>query len=258
MTFSEQVQRAADLLNKAQFAIALTGAGISTPSGIPDFRTGASGLWENYDPMLVASIASFKRHPEIFYAWIRPLIHLLLEAQPNPAHFALARLEELGIVHSVITQNIDLLHSRAGSKVVHEVHGHVREMTCIDCFTSLPAEPFIKTFMEDPSIKVLRCPKCGGVLKPNVILFGEQLPARALEAAERDTRRCDLMLVAGSSLEVYPIADLPYHAHTNGAKLILINYQPTHYDKMADVVINGNVAEVLPQIVEAVERSHHG
>jgi len=247
------IQQAADLLIQAQFAVALTGAGISTRSGIPDFRSHGSGLWEKYDPMTVASITSFKVNPEAFYDWIRPLAQNLIDAHPNEAHTALARLEELGKLQSVITQNIDMLHTRAGSRTVHEVHGHLREATCIKCYRIFPSEQIISDFLADADQAVLRCPVCGGVLKPNVILFGEQLPFRVLEAAERDTRRCDVMLIAGTSLEVYPVADLPRQARACGAKLILIDHDSNSYDKMADVVINGDLAEILPQIVEAVE-----
>jgi NAD-dependent deacetylase len=250
-----EIEQAAQLLAKAEFAVALTGAGISTPSGIPDFRTRQSGLWAKYDPMIVASIYSFKHRPEEFYDWIRPLIRTMLEAQPNAAHIALARLEQLGRLQSIITQNIDLLHSRAGSTRVHEVHGHVREATCIDCYRVYPAQALMESFLADDSATVIRCPACNGVLKPNVILFGEQLPFAALEASERDARHCDLMLIAGSSLEVYPVADLPRKAHARGSKLILVNYDPTPYDDVAEVVIRGDVAEVLPKIVEALEAS---
>lgn len=253
MTPADLIARAAELLQKSEYAVALTGAGISTPSGIPDFRSAESGLWEKHDPMVVASIMSFKLHPEAFYDWVRPLARVLIEAQPNPAHHALAHLEELGILKSVITQNIDTLHSRAGSRNVHEVHGHLREATCIECFTVYPAESLIQDFLHDESKTVLRCEKCGGVLKPNVILFGEQLPVRVLQAASRDTRQCDVMLIVGSSLEVYPVADLPRQARAGGARLILVDYEQTAYDKMADVVIHGDAAQVLPRIVEAVE-----
>jgi NAD-dependent deacetylase len=247
------IQQAANLLLQAEYPIALTGAGISTPSGIPDFRSGESGLWERFDPMEVASLSSFKHHPERYYEWALPLTRTILDAQPNPAHYALAQLEKLGKLNSIITQNIDALHSKAGSVRVHEVHGHMREATCIECFRIYEARPLYERLLAQPDLKVLRCQVCGGALKPNVILFGEQLPVLALEASERDTKRCDLMLIAGSSLEVYPVADLPRRAKARGAKLVIINYDATDYDRSADVVIHGDVAEVLPQIVQAVE-----
>jgi NAD-dependent deacetylase len=246
------IAQAAALLHHAQYAIALTGAGVSTPSGIPDFRSAGSGLWEHDNPMEVASLSSFRRHPDRFYRWIVPLARTLMTALPNAAHLALAELEKLGFLKSIITQNIDMLHSRAGSQVVYEVHGHLREVTCIECFRVYPARPFLEILLASDTPEIPRCETCQGVLKPNTILFGEQLPYQALNAAERDTRRCDVMLVAGSSLEVYPIADLPRQAKAHGAHLIIINYEPTSYDRMADIVIHGDVATVLPQLVGSI------
>ena len=233
--------------------MALTGAGISTPSGIPDFRSEGSGLWENVDPMQVASLYGFVSNPEAFYEWVVPLVKTMRDAEPNPAHLALAHLEAMGKLRSVVTQNIDMLHSRAGSQRVHEMHGHLREATCIQCFAVYPAKELIDEFLADASKSAMRCVSCSGVLKPNVILYGEQLPMTVVAEAQRDVRQSDLMIVAGSSLETYPAADLPNDAKRHGARLILINYEPTSYDKMADVVIHGDVAEVLPQIVELVE-----
>lgn len=250
---TEAIQAAAQLITYAEHITALTGAGFSTPSGIPDFRSHDSGLWKHNDPMEVASITGFKYHPEKFYRWIRPLAAALIRAQPNPAHDALVKLETIGKLKSIVTQNIDMLHSRAGSTRVHEVHGHLREVTCITCFSVFPAQHMIEEFLQDNSISVLCCPKCGGILKPNVILFGEQLPAMVLNAAQREAKTCDLMIVAGTSLEVYPVADLPRLALGRGAKLMLINQEPTAYDRHAHVVIHGDVADILPQIVNAVE-----
>lgn len=244
---------ASKLLQQAQFTVALTGAGISTPSGIPDFRSPASGLWNHVNPFEVASLQSFRYRPEAFYEWIRPLASKILATKPNPAHFALARLEHIGLLKSVITQNIDMLHSKAGSQTVYEVHGHVRETTCIMCFRVYAAEPILKDFLTSDSQEVPRCPECNGVLKPNVVLYGEQLPAQVFLAAERDVRRADLMLVAGSSLEIYPTADLPRRILQQGGKLILINLGETDYDHKADVIIRGDVAQVLPRIVSLLE-----
>ncbi len=251
---SEQLLiEASRLLRQAQFVVALTGAGISTPSGIPDFRSPASGLWNRVNPFEVASLQSFRYRPEAFYEWIRPLAKTILTSNPNPAHIALARLEDLGILKSIITQNIDLLHTKAGSKIVYEVHGHIREATCISCFRVFPAEQILEQFLESKTNSVPRCAECNGVLKPNVVLYGEQLPAQIFTEAERDVRRADLMLIVGSSLEIYPTADLPRRIlHKNG-KLILINLGETEYDHKADIVIRGDVAEVLPRIVNLLE-----
>jgi NAD-dependent deacetylase len=242
---------AVDLLRRARYAVALTGAGISTRSGIPDFRSPESGLWERYNPAEVASIYGFRHDPRRFYDWIRPLCRTILEAQPNAAHIALARMEAVGKLKAVITQNIDMLHKRAGSQVVYELHGHLRDVTCIHCFAVYPAQSVISKFIESDEIPT--CQVCGHVLKPNVILFGEQLPAQALIGAQRAARQCDVMLVAGSSLEVYPAAELPVIAHQNGASLIFVNLSTTPLDSLADVILHDDVADVLPQLVSALE-----
>jgi NAD-dependent deacetylase len=248
---NDLIDAAVNCLRGAEYAVTLTGAGISTPSGIPDFRSPESGLWERYNPAEVASIYGFRHDPRRFYDWIRPLAHIILEAQPNPAHIALARMEAIGKLKCVITQNIDMLHTRAGSQTVYELHGHLRDMTCIYCFRVYPAQPLVAEFLE--SDRLPTCPACGHILKPNVILYGEQLPAQALIAAQREARRCDVMLVAGSSLEVYPAADLPVIARNGGASLIFVNLSETPIDSLAEVVIHEDVADTLPQIVSALE-----
>jgi len=251
MTPQTPLDQAASLLRSARYAVALTGAGISTPSGIPDFRSPSSGLWAQHDPFEVASMVGFRHNPRSFFDWIRPLARRMMEAQPNPAHVALARLEALGVIRSVITQNIDMLHTRAGSRQVYEVHGHMRLATCIECFAEVETETFIGRFIEEGDIP--RCPGCGGVLKPNVILFGEALPVRVLRAAQREARICDVMLIAGSSLEVAPVSDLPVIAKAHGAQLIVVNYDETFVDDDAAVVIHDDVATVLPRLAEALE-----
>ena len=228
--------------------VALTGAGISTPSGIPDFRSPGSGLWEKVNPMLVASLFSFRLRPRAFYDWARPLAKKLLEAEPNPAHCALAELEERGLLKAVITQNIDSLHQRAGSKRVLELHGHLREATCLKCRKIVPAQGLIEGFIE--SGEAPRCP-CGGLLKPNVVLVGELLPRWVLLEAWGEAERCDLMLVVGSSLEMAPASEIPRVAQRYGAKIVIVNYQETYMDSLADVVIREDVAEVLPRIIES-------
>jgi len=245
-----EIRRAAELIRAAKHVVAFTGAGHSTASGIPDFRSPGSGLWEKANPMMVASIWAFRLNPQHFYHWIRPLAETMLEALPNPAHHALAELEARGFLKAVITQNIDNLHQRAGNKRVLELHGHMREATCVRCYEVVPVDPVFKQKIRDGKVPYCRC---GGVYKPNVILFGEQLPIRVLNEAMAEARRCDLMLVAGSSLEVTPAADLPVIAAESGARTILVNLQPTGFDRRADVVIHGDVTDVLPRIIEAVE-----
>lgn len=247
MASAESIQKAADLLRAAKHAVALTGAGHSTASGIPDFRSPESGLWEKYDPMVVASIQSFLANPRLFYDWIRPLARQTAEAKPNPAHYALARLEAQGILKAVITQNIDDLHTQAGSRRVLELHGNLRTATCVRCGKKVASETIVRRFLEEDWLPTC---ECGGAIKPDVVLFGEMLPVDVFMAADAEARACDVMLVAGSSLEVYPAADLPFVARQHGARLIIVNLQPTPADGVAEVVIHDNVAVALPRIAD--------
>jgi NAD-dependent deacetylase len=252
--FSEKslqgIHCAADIVKASRRAVILTGAGISTPSGIPDFRSPESGLWQRYDPFEVASLTAFRYHPEKFFAWLYPLAKTIFDAQPNPAHNELARLEQTGIIQAIITQNIDRLHQRAGSRNVVEVHGTLDTMTCIGCFQQVESEPYTRAFIEEHIIP--RCPGCHQVLKPDIVLFGEQLPHRAWLRAVEACKNCDLMLVAGSSLEVLPVASLPMKAVENGAHLIIINRTKTYIDVRADVVFGEDVSIIIPQIVKEV------
>lgn len=248
-TLEDRIRRAAELIRRSQYMVAFTGAGHSTASGIPDFRSPDSGLWEQANPMVVASIWAFRLDPKTFYSWIRPMVSLLTSASPNAAHLALAHLEAAGYVKAVITQNIDNLHQRAGSSRVLELHGHMREATCVRCYREEPVDSAMLQEILDGQVP--RC-ACGGVLKPNVILFGEQLPYRVFNAATAEAHRCDLILIAGSSLEVQPAADLPFRAVHNGARAIIINFQPTELDVLADVVIHDDVTEILPRLEAAL------
>jgi len=249
MRLEEKIRQGAELIYQSRHMVAFTGAGHSTQSGIPDFRSPDSGLWEKNDPMLVASIWAFRLNPKNFYDWIRPMVDTLSNAEPNPAHDALAELEQLGHLQVVITQNIDGLHQQAGSRRVLELHGHLREATCVRCYKKVPVDPALEQRLRNGQVP--HC-ECGGVMKPDVILFGEQLPIRVLNQAMGEARRCDLILVAGSSLEVTPAADIPFLAVDSGAKAIMVNLEPTAFDSRADAVIRGDVAEVLPRLVEAV------
>ncbi|HET91780.1 MAG TPA: NAD-dependent deacylase [Chloroflexi bacterium] len=242
------IARAAALLREARYAVALTGAGASTPSGIPDFRSPGSGVWERFNPMEVASIYAFRRHPEQFYDWIRPMVETLLTAKPNPFHTAVATLEAQGRLRAIITQNIDDLHQKAGAREVLELHGHLREATCISCYRVAPSQELLNHFLALDDVP--RCAECGGVMKPNVVLFGEQLPIQVVNAAMAHVRRADLMLVAGSSLEVMPASQVPFLVHERGGRLIVINLTPTYIDELADVVIHADLAQVMPRIVQ--------
>ncbi len=241
---------AADIIRNSRSAVALTGAGISTPSGIPDFRSTDSGLWETYDPFEVASLSAFRYRPEKFYEWMRPLARGMQEALPNAAHVGLAQLENAGYLKAIITQNIDNLHQRAGAKNVLEVHGSMQTLTCAQCFHQYSAEAFYGPYLEQGVIP--RCPDCMAVLKPDVILFGEQLPARTWLKAQDAVNRCDLLIVAGSSLEVLPVAGLPMRALDHGAHLIIINQSTTYIDQRADIIFFLDVAEAIPQLARAV------
>lgn len=247
------LQQAAGLLRAARRTAALTGAGISTPSGIPDFRSRGSGLWERYDPMQVASLVSFRYDPAAFFAWIRPLAECMVQAEPNAAHRALARLESAGKLAGVVTQNIDDLHRRAGSKQVYEVHGHLRTATCGSCYRRMETGGLLAEF-SCTGIPP-RCRNCGGFLKPDVVLFGEQLPEHVIREAESLLAGCDLLLVAGSSLEVTPAALLPQRALEAGARLIIVNQEPTYLDVRADVVFHEDVIDVLPPLADEVLRA---
>lgn len=244
---------AAELFRNARHVVVLTGAGISTPSGIPDFRSEGTGLWARDEPLETASLSTFRTAPEKFFNWFRPLASQIFYAQPNPAHTALAEFERAGYQNTIITQNIDGLHQKAGSTQVVEMHGTLRTLSCTQCYKQFPSEEYLKPFIASGTIPM--CTKCNGILKPDVILFGEQLPQSAWQAAQRLTRQCDLMLVAGSSLEVLPVAGLPIQALDHGAHLIVINNTATYVNVRADIVITDNVATIIPEIMK---RAIHG
>jgi NAD-dependent deacetylase len=245
-TIQESTHLAAELLKKSRHAVALTGAGISTPSGIPDFRSPGVGLWTRMEPKEVASLSAFRHDPERFYRWFQPLAVMVRSAEPNPAHHALARLQTQGTISTIITQNIDGLHSRAGAINVLEIHGSLNTLTCTNCYRRVQSSTIIEEYINQG--KVPLCPSCASLLKPDVILYEEQLPVTTWNKAEQACRSCDLMLVLGTSLEVMPSAKLPVEAIDNGAKLIIINRASTFVDVRADIVIHADVAEILPQM----------
>ena len=247
---SAAIEDAAVLIRNAQRAVVLTGAGISTPSGIPDFRSEGTGLWSRDEPLEVASLITFRTAPERFFQWFQPLASRMVNARPNAAHLALAEFERAGHVQTVITQNIDALHQKAGSQQVIEMHGTLRTLSCTNCFKQFEAGPFLEPYIETGNIP--QCLSCNGILKPDVILFGEQLPQEAWHRAQRAARQCDLMIVAGSSLEVLPVAGLPMQALDRGAHLIIINNTPTYLNVRADVVIRDDVATTIPEIAKRV------
>jgi NAD-dependent deacetylase len=244
------IQKAVSLLRSARHAVVFTGAGISTPSGIPDFQSKDTGLWQRFDPMEVASINVFRSKPEKFYGWLRPLLHEIWAAEPNPAHQALAELETAGIIKAVITQNIDNLHQRAGSKNIYEVHGSLRTMTCPRCNETMSAVGFREALAAENSMP--HCPSCQTILKPDIVLYGEMLPIDIWTEAEAHCKQADVIIVAGSSLTVWPAAALPEVGLENGARLIINNRTPTPLDARAAVHLTANVADVIPEIARNI------
>lgn len=246
----KNIDFAAELFRQAKHPVALTGAGISTPSGIPDFRSEGTGLWTNSEAMEAASLSTFRYNPSRFYNWFRPLASRIISAAPNTAHIALAELENSGHLDVIITQNIDILHQKAGSKNIIEMHGSLRTLSCTQCYQQIEAAPYLKPFVEEGTIP--HCPSCNAILKPDVILFGEQLPQKAWLKAQNAARKCDLMLVIGSSLEVLPVAGLPMQTLDRGGHLIIINQTSTYINVRADVVFTQDAAELLPVLTNQV------
>ena len=243
--------RLADLITESRSTVALTGAGISVPSGIPDFRSPGTGLWENVDPMEVAHIDAFRRDPERFWSFYRPRFEMLGDKQPNAAHWALAELESAGLLDAVVTQNVDRLHRVAGTKKLIEVHGSIDSSSCTECHESFPLERVPALFTNG----VAHCSACDGLIKPDVVLFGELLPEDAMHEAQSLAENCDLMLCVGSSLEVYPVAGLPQIALTAGAKLAIVTQGPTPYDGDAEVKLDTDVVEDMTAVLASLDRS---
>lgn len=243
------IERAAELLSSARGAVALTGAGVSAESGIPTFR-GEGGLWTKYDPVKVSSIDSFLADPESYWKVSRERGRVALAAKPNPGHVALAELEASGRLQAIVTQNTDGLHQDAGSKRVIELHGSGRNVECLDCGSrEARSEVQARLDVEMPP----HCRLCGGTrLKPTVVLFGEPMPVAAVREAFELARNADVMLVVGSSLVVYPAAEVPLVALRSGARLIVVNAEPTPFDRFAQVVIHGRSGEVLPRIAALI------
>lgn len=240
------ITQAAQIIANSKNVVAVTGAGISVESGIPDFRS-PGGLWSRYSPEEYASIDAFMDNPdkvwELFYA----IGETIIKAKPNPAHFALARLEELGHLVAVVTQNIDNLHYEAGSKTVIEYHGNAQTLYCPACHRRRPMS------LSHRNHGAPRC-ECGGVMKPDVVLFGEVIPSQALFTGETLAKSCEVMLVIGTSAQVYPAASLPYTAKQWGAVIIEFNTNRTSFtESVTDIFIEGPVGETLPRVLEKVE-----
>jgi NAD-dependent deacetylase len=243
MTEGKGMQDAIGFIRESNRIAALSGAGISTEAGVPDFR-GPQGLWNNAELMEKLSANGFRRDPECFYRANIPLMAAMAAAEPTGAHRLLARLEEMGKLQAVVTQNIDGLHRKAGSRTVFEVHGTYRTGHCPECGDTFEMDPFYRE-IESGRLKVPLCGRCRVPIKPDIVLFGELLPQDAWSGSVNAMERCDLLLVLGSSLVVYPAAELPSIAHACGARLVIVNLEETAYDRMALVVREklGNFAE---------------
>ena len=234
-------------LREAQHVVALTGAGVSAESGVPTFRDAQTGLWARYRPEELATPEAFARHPARVWAWYQWRRSLVQRAQPNPAHYALAEMERRVPHFTLITQNVDGLHQRAGSRRVIELHGNIMRTVCAAQRHEVSAwEPV-------PEGQVPRCPICGSLLRPDVVWFGEPLPGEALDAALRAARQAEVMMVIGTSGLVHPAASLPLLAAEQGAYLVEVNPQETALSSIMDVVLRGPAGEVLPRLVEEMQ-----
>ena len=226
----------------------LTGAGVSTESGVPDFRS-PTGIWARFDPLEYGSIQAFQADPGKVWSFYAPRLSVLTAAEPNDAHRALAELEQRGYVRTVVTQNIDLLHERAGSSDVIEVHGSIRSSRCPACGATYALAEVLALLETDD---VPACTRCGEVVKPDVVFFGEVLPQAAIERAFEVAREAKLMLVVGSTLEVYPVAGLPLETLEAGGELAIVNHGPTALDGMATLKIDGSAGEALTAVARSL------
>lgn len=246
MEEEEKILQAAKAILESKRTVALTGAGISVASGIPPFR-GKGGLWEKYDPEEYAHIESFIRNPAKVWVMLKEMIDTIRHAKPNPAHLALAELEKMGLLEGIITGNVDFLHQAAGSKNVIELHGNNRNLICMKCHKTHPIELYLE---EIPP----KC-DCGNFLRPDVVLFGEQLPEKALFNSYALAKSSDLMLAIGTSSVVSPMSHMPVAAKENGAKVLEINLEETFLTSfISDWIISGKVEDILPKIVKDVKK----
>ena len=248
-----QIEEVADLIRSSEKVLIVTGAGVSTESGIPDFR-GADGIWNKYDPedFTIQKFMSDKSARRLHWNLLSDGDLSMFKADPNPAHHAITELNTTGKLYGVVTQNVDGLHQKAGlpEEMVFQLHGDLSHAKCLDCGSRFPMQTvaeWVGTDIDEPV-----CEKCSGMLKPDAVLFGEQLPFEVLSEAERRSRKCDLCIVLGSTLSVYPAALIPRYASESGAKLVIINLGPTELDSRADIRIEGKAGEVMTQIIASV------
>ena len=248
-TGSSQLARLAELVGEARSVVALTGAGISVPSGIPDFRSPGTGLWENVDPMEVAHIDAFVRDPSGFWGFYAERFATLEGKRPNEAHLALVRMERAGLLEAVITQNVDMLHRRAGTRELVEVHGSIATCSCSECGEQAELGA-VRARLQQRADGVPRCERCGAPMRPDVVLFGELLPRAALQRAHDLCLGAELVLCVGSSLEVHPVASLPLLTHRAGGKIAIVTQGPTPLDEIAAVRLDGDLELVLPALAD--------
>ena len=238
--------RLRSLLRTTDSLCVLTGAGISAESGVETFR-GSNGLWSKLKPEELASFDAFLRNPELVWEWYQYRKKIIHEVQPNPAHYALARLQKLIRDFTLVTQNIDNLHKRAGNNDVLELHGNIERSYCIGC------GKYFAQLDITPDMKVPRCPSCNGMIRPDVVWFGEMLPEGVFEAAQDAAGRCDLFLSVGTSAVVYPAASLPLSARKNGAYVVEINMEKTEISSSVNETLLGKAGEILPLLVNVRE-----
>lgn len=244
----EEIEQAAAIISASRHLVALTGAGCSTESGIPDFRS-SGGLWKKYDPAIYADYAYFLKDPSKHWELNLDLMPLLENAKPNNAHLALVELEKAGLLKALITQNIDNLHQKAGCHTIIELHGNYREASCLNCrqcydldeIRNLPLRPFP------------HCPRCQGIIKPKVVLFGEALDSNVLARAKNEVEKADVLLIIGTALEIFPAALLPQIAKQHGARLIIVNPERTKARGRSDIFLRGKAGEILPKILSHIK-----
>ncbi len=237
---TDSIMQAVRLLKKANKAVALTGAGVSTESGIPDFRS-KGGLWSRFDPMEYGTIGAFRRNPAKVWKMLVELIDID-RAEPNAGHLAMAEMEKTGVLQGVITQNVDLLHQKAGSRNVVEFHGSIESFTCLDCGRGYPLSSVRRE--QIPPV----CPACRSLLKPDVVFFDEQIPSQALAQSEELLAGADLLIVAGTSCQVAPASLLPSRVYGQGGKIIEVNLEPS-LDGLAEVVLQGKFTKMMTELV---------
>jgi NAD-dependent deacetylase len=245
----KQLEKVSELIKNSKFTVCLTGAGVSTASGIPDFRTPGKGLWSKVNPIEVTSIQAFQENAARFYQFYRPRIEELDSVSPNPAHNALAKLEQAGYLNFLITQNIDNLHQKAGSKNVLEIHGNLSQAICHRCGKRISSQLLLKKIEENED-NIPYC-QCGGIFKPDVVLFGEMLSN--LDEAIDKASKAELFLAVGSSLQVSPANLLPEYSLSQKGELVIINYMKTHLDKAAAVTVHQDAGLFLTELCKYLD-----